>query len=33
MAALYLEAGAREVWIQGVDGQRTVIAPPQPAAG
>ncbi|MCE2916468.1 MAG: Uma2 family endonuclease [Rubrivivax sp.] len=25
---LYLEAGAREVWVQGVDGQRTVMGSP-----
>lgn len=27
-AALYLEAGAEEVWIQTLDGQRSVIHPP-----
>ena len=27
-AGLYLEAGAREVWIVGLDGKRTVINPP-----
>lgn len=27
-AGLYLEAGAEEVWIQTLDGQRTVIKPP-----
>jgi Uma2 family endonuclease len=27
-AALYLEAGAQEVWIQTLDGQRSVIKPP-----
>ena len=30
-AGLYLEAGAQEVWIQTLDGQRTVIKPPEPA--
>ena len=29
-AALYLEAGAEQVWIVAVDDQRTVIAPPRP---
>jgi Uma2 family endonuclease len=28
-AALYLEAGAEEVWIQTLDGQRSVIEPPR----
>jgi Uma2 family endonuclease len=28
-AGLYLEAGADEVWIQTLDGQRTVIKPPK----
>lgn len=28
-AGLYLEAGADEVWIQALDGQRTVIKPPK----
>lgn len=31
-AGLYLEAGAREVWIQHLDGQRSIIPPPQAAA-
>jgi Uma2 family endonuclease len=30
-AGLYFEAGAGEVWIQTLDGQRTVLAPPTPA--
>jgi Uma2 family endonuclease len=29
-AGLYLEAGAKDVWIQTLDGQRTVIKPPKP---
>jgi Uma2 family endonuclease len=31
-AGLYLEAGAEEVWIQTLDGQRTVIEPPAPGS-
>lgn len=29
-AGLHLEAGTEEVWIQTLDGQRTVIKPPKP---